>query len=328
MDRRRFLLTPMAGALAASREAWAQQAGKVSRVGLVGLTGSTSMSLPPYQALRRRLAELGWVEGRNLVFESRWAEGQVQSLPKLIDDVVAAKPRVIYVLSSAAAVAAKRANLEIPVVFSHVTDPVASGVVTTLGRHGGNITGVTYSVPETAGKLLQLLRELQPSMRRVGVVWTAGQPGKLPEVEQLAAAGKSLDVQVVRLELRNADDYAKLTKEPRPQNIDGLVVLADPLSINLRAQLVHFAAKERLPAVYQQRPYVDVGGLMSYGIDDAAVGARVADLVDRILRGTAPADIPVEQPTKFELVINLTTAKALGLTIPPSLLARADQLIE
>jgi putative ABC transport system substrate-binding protein len=229
MDRRRFLLTSLAATLAAPLWVGAQPTRKVSRVGLVGLTGANSMSLPTYQALRRRLAELGWVEGSNLEFVARWAEGQVERLPQLIADVLAAQPDVIYVLSSAAAVAAKKGNIKVPVVFSHVTDPVATGVVPTLGRHAGNITGVTYSVPETSGKLLELLREFQPPVRRIGLVWTTGQPGKLPEVEQLTAAAKALDVQVVRLEARDASDYAKLMSQ-RPQNVDGLVVLADPLS--------------------------------------------------------------------------------------------------
>jgi putative ABC transport system substrate-binding protein len=326
MDRRHFLLSSLAGTLASPLAAAAQQA--VKRVGLVGLTGPTSMSIPVYQAFQRRLAELGWVEGRNLAFESRWAEGQVQRLPQLIDEVVAAQPEVIYVLSSAGAVAAKKANLKIPVVFSHVTDPVASGVVPALGRHGGNITGVTYSVPETASKLLEFLREVRPSLRGIGVVWTTGQPGKLPELEQLMAAAKNVDVQVVRLEARDAADYLKLMNQSRPQNVEGLVVLADPLSFNLRAQLTDFAAKQLLPAVYQQRDYVEAGGLMSYGIDVAAVGRRVAELVDKILRGAKPADLPVEQPTTFELVVSLKAAKALGLIIPPSLLARAHHIIE
>jgi len=199
MDRRRFLVTSLAGALAAPLGVEAQQSRTV-RVGLVGLTGSTSMSLPVYQAFRRRLAELGWVESKNLIFEPRWAEGDPQRLPQLLEEVAAARPEVIYVFSSAGAVAAKKANLKVPVVFSHVTDPVAMGVVSTLGRHGGNITGVTYSVPETAGKLLQLLRELRPSIRRIALAWTAGQPGKLPEVERLIGTANNIGVQVERFE--------------------------------------------------------------------------------------------------------------------------------
>ena len=326
MQRREFIVLLGGVATALPLASAAQQA--VKRVGLVGLTGAASMSLPVYQTFQRRLAELGWVEGKNLAFEPRWSDGQVQRLPQPIDEVDGAQPEVIYVLSSAAAVAAKNANLKIPVVFSHVTDPVASGVVQTLGRHGGNITGVTYSVPEMAGKLLEFLRAVRPSLRSIGVVWTTGQPGKLPELERLSAAAKSVDVQVVRLEPRDAADYLKLMNQPPPRDVEALVVLTDPLSFNLRAQITDFAARQLLPAVYQLRSYVEAGGLMSYGIDEAAVARRVAELVDKILRGTKPADLPVEQPTRFEFVVSLRAAKSLGLMIPPSLLAVANEVIE
>jgi putative ABC transport system substrate-binding protein len=326
MQRREFIVLFGGVATALPMASVAQQA--VKRVGLVGLTGAASMSLPVYQTFQRRLAELGWVEGINLAFEPRWSDGQVQRLPQLIDEVAAAQPEVIYVLSSAAAVAAKNANLKIPVIFSHVTDPVASGVVQTLARHGGNITGVTHSVPEMAGKLLEFLRQVRPSLRRIGVVWTTGQPGKLAEIERLAAAAKSVDVEVVRLEARDAADYLKLMNQPPPLDVEALVVLSDPLSFNLRVQITDFAARQFLPAVYQLRSYVEAGGLMSYGVDEAAVGRRVADLVDKILRGTKPADLPVEQPTRFEFVVSLRAAKSLGLMIPPSLLAVADDVIE
>lgn len=201
------------------------------------------MSLPIYQAFGRRLAELGFVEGKNLEFVPRWAEGQVGRLPGLIADVVAARPDVIYVLSSAAAVAAKKANLDIPVVFSHVTDPVASGVVVALARHDGNITGVTYSIPDVAGKLLQLLRELRPSLRYAGVLWTKGQPGKIPEVGQLKLAAATFNVDLVLVEASGASDYAKLVDQDTAPKFEALVVLADPLNFRLRSQITRFAAK-------------------------------------------------------------------------------------
>ena len=329
MDRRRFLVTSLAGALAAPIAAEAQPAAKVYRIGVLSPFSSSFGALPSFDAFQQTLRQLGYVEGQSLALEYRWAGGQPDGLADLAAELVRLRVDVIFsAFGTPAALAAKRATSTIPIVFSGVGDAVGVGLVTSLARPGANVTGSTFITQETIGKQLELLKAVIPGLARVGAVVNPRNPVYGPVLRASHAPALALGVDLIVVGLQRIEDFESAFREAMRVRLDGLVVLRDPLLIANQARLVTLAATNRLPAVYGIRDFVDIGGLMSYGPSLVEMYRRAGYLVDKILRGAKPADLPVEQATKFELVINLKTAKALGLTIPPSLLARADQVIE
>jgi putative ABC transport system substrate-binding protein len=329
MDRRAFIGTLAGGLLAAPLAAGAQQAAKAARIGYLATNLAANARL--HEAFRQGLRDLGYVEGRNVVIEVRDAEGRNERFPALAAEVVALKVDVIVAPSTPGAMAAKQATKTIPVVFTALADPVTSGLVTSLARPGGNITGVSFLAPEQVGKRLEQLKEAVPGVSRVAVLW---QPGDVPEttaknlLKEAEVAARALGVRVQFVEARGPADFDRAFSEMTEAHADALSVLTSAILFTEHRRLVDLSAKHRLPAVYPWREGADSGGLMSYGPNVADLYRRTAFYVDKILKGAKPGDLPVEQPTKFELVINMKTAKALGLTIPPSLLQRADQVIE
>jgi putative tryptophan/tyrosine transport system substrate-binding protein len=304
----------------------AQQAAKVARIGyLAGANPHAS------EAFRQGLRDLGYLEGSNVVIEYRDAEGKLERNPALMAELVALKVDVIVAGNTAAALAAKQATRAIPIVFASVPDPVTSGLVTSLAQPGGNITGLSNLTVDLVGKCLELLTQAVPGVGRVAVLWQPGAFGGRTETDMLKGAevaAQSLAVRLQFLEVRAPADFDRAFSEMTKARADALIVLSTSMLFVERRRLVDLATRHRLPAVYQQRETADAGGLMAYGANIADMYRRAATYVDKILKGAKPADLPVEQPTKFELVINLKTARALGITIPPSLLARADEVIE
>jgi len=274
---------------------------------------------------------LAYVEGRNVVIEYRDAEGKLERLPALAAELVALKVDVIVALGTPPALAAKQATRTIPIVFFAAADPVTDGLVTGLARPGGNVTGLSTLAPDLVGKRLELLKQAVPGVSRVAVLWHPGATGERTEKDMLKeaeVAARALGVRLQFVEARGPADFDRASSEMTRARAGALTVLTSSMFLNERRRLVDLAAKTRLPAVYPLREFVDAGGLMAYGSDVADLFRRGTTYVDRILKGAKPGDLPVEQPTKFELVINLKTAKALGLTIPPSVLARANQVVE
>jgi putative ABC transport system substrate-binding protein len=331
VDRRRFLLTLVAGVLATPRAVEAQPADRIARVGFL-VTSRASGDPRVRAAFLQGLRDLGYVEGRNLLIELRDADGKTERFPALAAELAALKVEVIVTAGgSLAALAAKRATTTIPVVFTAVGDPVGEGLVASLARPGGNVTGLAVVSPELLSKSLELLKQAVPGVTRIAVLV---KPDAMPEhalKERLAAAevtARALGVRLHVVEARGPEDLDRAFADMTEAHAHGLSVLGTPMFQVERRRLVSLAAKNRLPAVYSFKDFAEAGGLMSYGPDLADLARRAASYVDKILKGVKPADLPVEQPTKFELVINLKTAKALGLTIPPSVLARADQVIE
>ena len=310
--------------------AGAQPAGTVYRVGFLQNTPPTNNPaiLPFVGAFVQGLRERGWVEGQNTIIEWRYADGRMERFPDLAAELVRLKVDVIVTVAAPAARAAKQATTTIPIVALAVSDPVGQGLVASLARPGGNITGSATLFPELAAKRLALLKETLPRISRVAVLRNVANPGNVFLWKEVQVAGRTLGVTLHSGEVRGPDDFqgafAAMIKE-RPQ---GLLVLDDPLFFTFRTSILDFAAKHRLPAMHPFREFVEAGGLMAYSVDLADMYRRAATIVDKILKGAKPADLPVEQPTTFELVINLKTAKLLGLTIPPSVLARADRIIE
>jgi putative ABC transport system substrate-binding protein len=324
MKRREFIALLGGAAAAWPLVARAQQAQKSYRVDYLALAGDQDAVI-----IKRRLAELGYAEGKNLIFDFRSAEGHPERLPQIAGDFVKTNPDVIVAgFGTATAKAAQAATASIPVVFTSVGDPVGSGIVKSLNRPGGNITGLHAQAAEIAGKRLQILEELSPGIRIVAALLEPDAPFTsvaLPELKSAAdARGQRLEI----CEVRTADRLAISVEAAAQAGATGLVMLETPLLLGLRRQIVDLAAKLRLSAVYNNREFVEAGGLLSYGADRRQLYRRAAELVDKILKGEKPADIPVEQPTKFELVINLKTAKALGIDVPDRLLALADEVIE
>ena len=328
MKRREFIAAVGAGLLAAPLVAGAQQAGRVHRIGY--LTGGLSTDRPHLiEAFRQGLRELGWVEGQNIVIEYRYAEGRFDRLPDLAAELVRLKVDIIVAVATPASAAAKNATGTIPIVGISLGDPVGTGLIASLARPGGNITGVSYSVGvETIGKGLELLNEIVPNVRWVAILSNPGNPLHAPAVRDLKVAARSLGEQLQLLDARGPTEFDGAFAAMAKERVGGLFVVADTMFNLHRARLVELAAKSRLPAAYGTRDAVESGGLMSYGPSLPDLFERGATYVDKILKGAKPAALPVEQPTTFELVINLKTAKALGLTIPPSLLARADEIVE
>jgi putative ABC transport system substrate-binding protein len=327
MNRRAFLRALSGSLLAAPLAAEAQPAAKIARIGWLNLAGGPHLP----EAFRQGLRDLGYVEGRNLVIEYRNAEGKPERLPALAAELVALKVDVIVAPLTPAALAAKQATRTLPIVFTTAADPVTSGLVTNLARPGGNVTGLSILAPELIGKRLELLTQAVPGVNRVAVLWQPGAYGERTEKDNLKAAevaARALGVRLQFVEARGPADFDRAFSEMTRVRADALTVLPSPTFNTERRRLVDLAAKNRLPAVYEWREYVEAGGLMAYGPNLADLFRRAATYVNKILKGAKPADLPVEQPNKFELVINLRTAKALGLTIPPSLLGRADEVIQ
>ena len=313
--------------LTAPLPAEAQQAPKIARIGYLG-----GISAVPqiHEAFLQGLQGLGYVVGRNVVIEYRDPEGKYERLPVLAAELVALKVDVIVCSGTPMALAAKQATRTIPIVFVAV-DPVTSGLVSSLARPGGNLTGLASLIPDLVGKCLELLNQAVPRANRVAVLWPPGALGERTEKNMLTGAdeaARALGVQLQFVEARRPADLDRAFSEMTKAHAGALAVLPSIILVRERRRLVDLAAKNRLPAIYTQTEFVDAGGLMFYGPNTADLHRRAAAYVDKILKGAKPADLPIEQPTKFELLINLKTAKALGLPIPPSLLARADQVIE
>jgi putative ABC transport system substrate-binding protein len=295
----------------------------------IGFLGPTTFTLDSHRigAFVQRLRELGWIEGRNVSIEYRWGEGRVERLGELAAELVRLKVDVIVTGGTRQVVAAKQATSVIPIVFAAVGDPVGTGLVASLARPGGNATGLSLQATDLAAKRTELLREVVPGLRRLAIVANSDTRAAVVEMREVQATARTLGLEVVTSEIRRPEDIAPAF-EALKGRAEAVYVCNDPLVTTHRARINTLALGVRLPAMYNVREFVEAGGLMSYGPSFLDLYRRTADFVDRILRGAKAADIPVEQPTKYELFINLKTAKALGLTIPPSLLARADQLIE
>jgi len=330
ITRRAFVGSLTGGLLAAPLPAEAQQAGKVYRIGVLANASPTTPGLSRnWDAFRRALSERGWVEGQSFVAEYRWAEGQLDRFPALASELAGLKVDLIVAGSPVAARAAKQATSTIPIVMVYVFDPVGVGIVASLARPGGNVTGVAFGAgPEIVGKYLELLREAVPKASRVAVLMNPDSSSSPVLLRETQAAAQALAVTLQLLEVRKADDFEGAFAAMTRERDSALLVLPHPFIFAHARRIVDLAARSRLPAMYPFAEFVEAGGLMAYAANAPDMFRRAAYFVDKILKGAKPADLPIEQPTKFELVINLKTAKALGLTIPPSLLARADQVIE
>jgi putative tryptophan/tyrosine transport system substrate-binding protein len=326
--KRREFITLLGGAAAGwPLAARAQQAGKLPTIGYSG--GGTSLTESQrVAAFVQRLRELGWTEGRNVAIEYRWPEGRNDRVAEIAVELVRIKVDVIVTTGTPAALAAKQATSVIPVVITTVADPVGSGLVASLARPGGNITGLSIQQADLAGKRLELLREVIPALRRLAILANVGNPNAVPEMGEVRAAARTLGLEVAVFEIRRTEDIAPAFEALIKDRSEALYVVGDPLLTTNRIRINTLALGARLPTSYANREFVEVGGLMSYGVNLPDLFRRAAEYADKILRGAKPADLPVEQPNKFDLVINLVAAKALGLTVPPALLTRADEVIE
>src|SRR6516162_3766394 len=325
--RRREFITLLGGAAAAWPLAARaqQQPAKLPTIGFLGAATPAAWSVFIVTFVRR-LRELGWIEGRTIAIEYRWAEGRGERYAEIAAEFVRLKVDII-VTSGGAVLAAKQATSLIPIVFAAAADPVGGGFVASLVQPGGNVTGLSAQFTDLAGKRLELLREIVPSLRQLAIMANAGYPAAVLEMAEVQATARTLGLEVTTLGIRRAEDIAPAF-EALKGRAEALYVCSDILTTTNRVRVNTLALTARLPMMYGVREYVEAGGLMSYGPNFLDLWRRTGDLVDKILRGAKPADIPVEQPTKFDLVINLTTAKALGLDVPPTLLARADEVIE
>jgi putative tryptophan/tyrosine transport system substrate-binding protein len=322
--RRREFIALIGAAATLPLAARAQESGKRPTIGVVGADAAGWR--PWTDAFVARLHELGWIEGRTVAIEYRWMEGRPERVPEIATEFV--RRNVDVIVSNGPSVAIlKQATATIPIVFAIAKDPVGGGLVTSLARPGGNVTGLSVEEIDTASKRLELLREVVPRLRRVAVMVDAGYPSAVLELGELHGAARTLSLEIVPLEIKRGEDIAPAFETLRDK-ADALYVVQDALTVANHARIITLALGARLPTFFGARNFVQAGALVSYGPSYPALFQRAAEIVDKILRGTKPGDIPVEQPTKFELVINLTTAKALGLTIPEALLARADEIIE
>jgi putative tryptophan/tyrosine transport system substrate-binding protein len=323
MKRRKFIGLFGAATAVSPLGARAQQGRKVYKIGFLSAGSPDSGNSIVGEAYR----ELGYV-GKNLTFESRYAEDRLDRLPKFAAELVSLKVDVITAAGTLAPLAAKRATSTIPIVMMAAGDPVGSGLVASLAHPGGNVTGTSLMAPDLGGKRLQLLKELLPELPRVAVLWNAANPYSALVFKETAGAAQTLGVELQSLEIREPADIDAALEAAMGQHADALITVEDPLTIDLRKKIAEYAVHHRLPTISGLRVFADSGTFMTYGADLADILRRSVVYVDKILKGAKPADLPVEQPTKFELVINLKTAKSLGLTIPPLLLARADEVIE
>jgi putative ABC transport system substrate-binding protein len=327
MRRREFI-----GSLIGTTVAWplathAQQTSKVYSIGY--FSAGAGRPIAPRAAFVEALRQLGWIEGKNVVFEIKYAENRLDRLPELAAELVHLKVDVIVTSGTLAPLAAKRATTTIPIVMTAAGDPLgAAGLVASLARPGGNVTGTSIMAPDIAGKRLELLKDLLPRLSRVAILWNAANPYPANVFRETESAARMMGIEVQSLEVRRPEDFDSVFEASRQQRPDALITVEDPLTINYRNKIVDFAATNRLPAIHGFWEFVEAGGLMSYGASLIDLFRQSAVYVDKILRGTKPADLPVEQPTNFELVINLKAVTALGLTIPPSIMVRVDEVIE
>jgi putative tryptophan/tyrosine transport system substrate-binding protein len=329
MQRREFIArlgSTAVASIACPLSARAQQPAKTPTIGYLG-SSTASTGSPWAAAFVQRLRELGWIEGRTVAIEYRWADGGNERFAEIAAEFVRLKVSVIVTHGNTAAAATKRATAAIPIVFAAAGDPVGTGLVASLAQPGGNITGLSIQQTDLAGKRLEILRELLPGLGTLAILVNAGSPNAMLEMDEAQFAARRLGLAVVRSEVRGTEDFAPALDALKGR-AEALYVCSDPLLTTNRSGINTLALGVRLPTMHGFREYAEAGGLMSYGPNFPDLFRRAADYVDKILRGTKPADLPVEQPTKFELVINLITAKALGLTVPPAILARADEVIE
>jgi len=316
------------GLLATALAAGGQQAGKVFQVGYLG-NSTPSLESALVEGFRQGLREKGYIEGQNIVLHYRWAEGRIEAMPGLAAELVRLKVDVIVTSGTPAGLAAKRATTTIPIVLAAAGDAVGAGLVRSLARPGGNVTGLSTLYPESEGKRLELLREIVPKATRIAVLINPANPFTALPYKEARAAAKALGITLQPAEVRVAEDFDRVFAAIRKAHPDALLVIADrPFLFSHRARIVSFAAQQRLPAMYPFREFVEEGGLVVYGPNIVEMFRRAATYVDKILKGAKPADLPVEQPMRFELVINMRTAKALGLTIPRSVLSMVDEVIQ
>jgi putative tryptophan/tyrosine transport system substrate-binding protein len=326
--RRDFIALLVGVVVARPRAVRAQQSARIPRIGYLGLGPASAVaSLGVLEALRVGLSEVGYVEGSNVIVEFRWADSP-DELPRFAAELVTMNVDVIFANSSTYVEAARHATSRIPIVFAAHADPVGLGHVASLSRPGGNITGVSMLMTELSVKQLELLNEAIPHARRIGVLWNPTTPSHPVALEAVKAAGGKLGVQLVIVAVQTIDDFASAFSQMKRERVDGFVVISSPLTSTRREQLAQFALEHRLPGAFPFKAQAQAGGLMSYGADIKDLFRRAGNYIGKILRGANPADLPVEQASKYELVINLKTAKALGFTVPPSLLVRADEVIE
>jgi putative ABC transport system substrate-binding protein len=324
--RRREFITLIGGAGAWPLTARAQQARKTHTIGF--LSPAMAVFTPYSTVLFNTLRELGWIEGQNIAVERRYAENRLERLPELAAELVHLDVEVIIAIGTLGPLAAKRATSTIPIVMTAAGDPLGSGLIANLARPGGNVTGLSLMVPDIAGKRLELLKEILPRLVRVAVIWNAGNPYPAIVFKEAQTAAQRLGIEVQSLEVRSPDDFNGAFEKARRQRPDALLDVEDPLTNSLHKRIIEFAAAERLPSLHGIGEEVEAGALISYGASIPDLYRRAAGYVDKILKGAKPGDLPVEQPTKFELVINVKAAKALGLDVPPALLARADKVVE
>ena len=326
MERRAFLGAVIGGLFAAPLAAVAQP--KVTKIGLLDYAAPDQARIMWWNALRDRLRELGYVEGQNVIYESRWAEGQVARLADLAGELVKAKVDIIATAGTEAALASKRETSSIPIVMATGVDPVEVGLVGALARPGANVTGVTSMQNEVAAKRVELFRQLLPRVSRIAILFDAGNHASELLVRHTEAGATSLRVTLQKVSVRSLKEADAAFSAMKQDHAAAVILVASPTFLGERRRLADLAIAHRLPMMVGSREYAEAGGLVSYGTDYPELFRRAAAYVDKILKGAKPEDLPVEQPTKFELVINLKTAKALGLTIPQSLLARADEVVE
>jgi putative ABC transport system substrate-binding protein len=324
LERRKFIAL-LGGAAAWPLMARAQQPGKLPTIGFLGAT--PSIESQRVAAFVQGLRELAWIDGRNLAIEYRWAEGRNERYAEIAAEFVRLKVDVIVTVATPPTLAAKQATAVIPIVFVVVSDPVGTGLVASLARPGGNVTGLANQISDTSGKKLEFLREVVPGLRRLAIMANVGNPASVLEMGEAQTTARTLGLEVTPSEIRRAEEIAPAF-EALKERADALYLCPDPLINTNRTRINILAVGARLPTIHGVREFVEAGGLMSYGPNAPDQFRRAAGYADKILRGAKPSDIPVEQPTKFDLIINLTTAKALGLDIPPTLLARADEVIE
>ena len=325
MRRRDFIKSIGGAAMAWPLAARAQQSGKVRRLGFLQPGAPPE---PLLDAVRERLRELGYTEGRDFIPEVRWAEGKLDRLAALAAELVGMNVDAIVTFTTPAALAARNATKTIPIVFTAVGDPVGAGVVPSLARPGGNATGFSVLATEMSGKRLEILWKIVPTMSRVAMLWNDTNPGMVLRAGQMTDAAAKLGVTVQSVGVHDLIDFEPAFAAIASGGADALLTLADGVTVLHRKRIVEFASQRRLPAMYETREFVQFGGLVSYGTDMLNIQRRAADYIDRIFKGAKPADLPVEQPTKFDLVLNLKTAKALGIDIPPTVLALANEVIE
>ncbi|MBI3706669.1 MAG: ABC transporter substrate-binding protein [Proteobacteria bacterium] len=325
----RWIIALIAVGLAATPVvAIAQMTAKTYRVGLLGVTAALPDSEPRMAALIRGLAQRGYTFDRNLAFERRWAQMQPSRLPQLVDELAASKVDVIVTFGYPAAAAAKQGTTGVPVVLTGSGDPVATGLVNSLARPGGNITGMAEAASELSAKRLEVLKDAVPGLKRVAMLWNAADPGMTLRYRAAAEATQALAITVQALGVREPEDFESAFAAMERERPDAILMVSDALTVLNRKRVIDFAATHRLPTIFEAEGHVRDGGLMSYGPDQSEMFDRVASLIERIFQGAKPAELPLEQPTRYRFVINLKTAAALGLAIPPTLLARADEVIE